>query len=30
MTDTDSLGGQEPYNETDNFGHCTLGGTMLN
>ena len=23
--ETDSLGGQEPENETDSFGHCTLG-----
>ena len=30
LMETDSLGGLEPKNETENFGPCTLGGTMLN
>ena len=30
VMDTDSLGGQEPENETNNFDRCTLGDTVLN
>ena len=30
VMDTDSLGGQEPENKTNNFGRCTLGGNVLN
>ena len=30
LMDTDSLVGREPENETDNFGLCTLGDTVLN
>ena len=30
MMETDSLGGQEPENETNNFGRCKLGSTVLN
>ena len=28
--ENDSLGGREPENETDNFGSCPLGCTVLN
>ena len=30
VMETESLGGRKTDNETDNFGRCTLGDTVLN